>query len=230
MISVIIPTLNEKNNIKKISNKLSNIDLVKEIIFVDDNSTDGTFKEILNIRKGSKILALKRQNKKRDLSKSVLLGVKKAKNKCICVMDCDLQHDVKYIKNMWKIFKNKKVDLVVGSRFIKKSYSGNLGFIRSILSNLAISFIIFLFGKKTTDPLSGFFLCEKKIIINYKDNFFLTGYKILFDVLYNGKKNLTVSDLNIVFKKRLSDQSKFNLRIILIFIKQMIYTKFLAKF
>ena len=43
-------------------------------------------------------------------------------------------------------------------------------------------------------------------------------------------KNLKVSDLEIVFKKRYSDQSKFSLRIILIFIKQMIYTKFLAKF
>ena len=54
MISVVIPTLNEKNNIKKISNNLLSISLVKEIIFVDDNSIDGTYKEILNIKKNKK--------------------------------------------------------------------------------------------------------------------------------------------------------------------------------
>ena len=59
MISVVIPTLNEKNNIKKISNNLLRISLVKEIIFVDDNSIDGTYKEILNIKKNKKILAIK---------------------------------------------------------------------------------------------------------------------------------------------------------------------------
>tara|TARA_B100000886_G_scaffold59115_1_gene36537 strand:+ start:2250 stop:2942 length:693 start_codon:yes stop_codon:yes gene_type:complete len=230
MISVVIPTLNEKNNIRRISDKLLNTSLIKEIIFVDDNSIDGTYKEILNIKKNKKILAIKRKNKIKDLSKSVIIGVKKAKYECICIMDCDLQHDVRYIKSMWKIYKKKKVDLVVASRFVKKSYSGNLGFIRSLLSNFAVMLIINIFGKKTTDPLSGFFLCDKKIVIDHKNRFFLKGYKILFDVLYNGKKNLKVSDLEIVFKKRNSDQSKFNLRIILIFIKQMIYTKFLAKF
>ena len=228
MISVVIPTLNEKNNIKKIVSKLNKINLVKEIIFVDDNSTDGTFEEILNVKKSNKIIALKRKNNNKDLSKSVLLGVKKAKYECICVMDCDLQHDVKYIKNLWTIYKKKNNHVVVASRFVKKNYSGNLGFLRSILSNFAVSLIILIFGKKTTDPLSGFFLCRKKVIINYENQFFLKGYKILFDILYNGKSNIRVSDVEIVFKKRNSDQSKFNIRIILIFIRQMIYTKFLA--
>ena len=228
MISVVIPTLNEKNNIKKIVGKLKNINLVKEIIFVDDNSTDGTFEEILNVKKSNKIIALKRKNSNKDLSKSVLLGVKKAKYECICVMDCDLQHDVKYIKNLWTIYKKKNNHVVVASRFVKKNYSGNLGFLRSILSNFAVYLIILIFGKKTTDPLSGFFLCRKKVIINYENQFFLKGYKILFDILYNGKSNIRVSDVEIVFKKRNSDQSKFNIRIILIFIRQMIYTKFLA--
>ena len=228
MISVVIPTLNEKNNIKKIVSKLNKINLVKEIIFVDDNSTDGTFEEILNVKKSNKIIALKRKNNNKDLSKSVLLGVKKAKYECICVMDCDLQHDVKYIKNLWTIYKKKNNHVVVASRFVKKNYSGNLGFLRSILSNFAVSLIILIFGKKTTDPLSGFFLCRKKVIINYENQFFLKGYKILFDILYNGNSNIRVSDVEIVFKKRNSDQSKFNIRIILIFIRQMIYTKFLA--
>ena len=46
MISVILPTFNEKQNIALISKKLSKIKLINEVIFVDDRSTDGTFKEI----------------------------------------------------------------------------------------------------------------------------------------------------------------------------------------
>ena len=72
-------------------------------------------------------------------------------------MDCDLQHDANYIKKMWKIFKLKKLDLVIASRFEKKSYYGNLGFLRSLISRLAINIINIIFGKKTSDPLSGFF-------------------------------------------------------------------------
>ena len=96
MISVIIPTLNEKKNIKRISSKLNNIKIISEVIFIDDNSSDGTFKEIKKI-KNKKFRGYLRKSNDRDLSKSVILGSSKAKNKILLVMDCDLQHDVKYI-------------------------------------------------------------------------------------------------------------------------------------
>ena len=144
-------------------------------------------------------------------------------------MDCDLQHDTTYIANMWNKFNSSKCDIVVASRFLKKKFSGNLGLFRSILSNFAVNLINFSFGKKTSDPLSGFFLCKKKTIYKYRKNFFLKGYKILFDVLYNGKKNLIVMDQSIIFKSRNYEKSKFNLRIIWLFLKQMMYTKFIVK-
>ena len=144
-------------------------------------------------------------------------------------MDCDLQHDANYIKKMWKIFKLKKLDLVIASRFEKKSYYGNLGFLRSLISKLAINIINIIFGKKTSDPLSGFFLCKKYLISKYKKRFFGKGYKILFDILYNGKKNLQIFDQEIIFKKRKYENSKFNFRIILLFFVQIIYTLLLVK-
>lgn len=228
MISVIIPTLNEKKNIFKISERLNKVKIISEVIFVDDNSTDGTFKEIKKI-KLKKFKGLLRKSRKKDLSKSVVLGVTKAKNKVILVMDSDLQHDVSYIKNMWNNFNRDDYDLIVASRFLNKNFFGNIGFIRSFISISAISMINFLFGKKTSDPLSGFFMCKKILIDKYKSRFFLKGYKILFDVLYNGKKNLLTKDLSIHFKKRKFEQSKFNFYIIRLFLDQMIYTKFLDK-
>tara|TARA_A100000164_G_scaffold372059_1_gene400717 strand:- start:40 stop:519 length:480 start_codon:yes stop_codon:yes gene_type:complete len=156
-------------------------------------------------------------------------GVLKSKHNYIVVMDGDLQHDSNYIQDMWNKIKLSDYDIVVASRFMNKKFSGNLGYIRSILSNLAINTINFLYGKKTSDPLSGFFICKKKTLINYKNFFFLRGYKILFDVLYNGKKEIKVFDYGITFNKRYAEKSKFKLRIIWLFLLQLLYTKLVVK-
>tara|TARA_S200000501_G_scaffold376564_1_gene431885 strand:- start:1057 stop:1749 length:693 start_codon:yes stop_codon:yes gene_type:complete len=227
-ISVIIPTLNEKKNIKRIAKRLDKIKFIKEVIFVDDNSVDGTFLEIKKIKK-KKFKGFLRKNSEKDLSKSVMHGVLKSKHNYIVVMDGDLQHDSNYIQDMWNKIKLSDYDIVVASRFMNKKFSGNLGYIRSILSNLAINTINFLYGKKTSDPLSGFFICKKKTLINYKNFFFLRGYKILFDVLYNGKKEIKVFDYGITFNKRYAEKSKFKLRIIWLFLLQLLYTKLVVK-
>ena len=228
MISVVIPTFNEKENIKKILVKLQRIKIISEIIFVDDQSNDGTFNEIKRSKKYN-IKGYLRKAKKRDLSKSVLYGVKKSKNKNILVMDCDLQHDPKYITNMWNNYCNNNYDLVIANRFQNQKIIGNLGYFRSLISLSTINLINLIFGKKSLDPLSGFFLCKKKIILEFEKNFFSTGYKILFDIIYNGKKNLRIGHQNIKFNRRKYAESKFNFRIIWLFIKQMVYTIFLAK-
>lgn len=228
MISVIIPTYNEEKNIKKISNELIRSKIVSEVIFVDDRSIDKTCEEIRKI-KNKKIVLYERKKAKRDLSKSVVMGASKAINKTILVMDCDLQHDTKYISLMFKKFQSNNFQIIVGSRFLKENFSGNLGFLRSLISRLAIYIINFIFGKKTSDPLSGFFLCKKAMILDYKKNFFNKGYKILFDIIYNGSKVIKVYDQPILFKKRYSEKSKFNIKIICLFIRQMLFTKMVAK-
>ena len=81
MISVVIPTLNEKKNISKIIKKLKKINIIQEIIFIDDSSTDGTYKEICRFKKYKFVRGYSRNNKMRDLSKSVLYGVRKTKKK-----------------------------------------------------------------------------------------------------------------------------------------------------
>ena len=228
MISVIIPTLNEKKNILKIANKLNKIKIVSQVIFVDDNSIDGTFAEIKKI-KFTKFCGYLRKSKQRDLSQSVVYGVDKANNKNILVMDCDLQHDVKYIGMMWKLFIKSNYDVIVASRFKRKKFIGNISFLRSLISKFAIFLINSIFGTKSSDPLSGFFLCKKNLINAHKKNFFLRGYKILFDVIYNSKRNINVKDVEISFKKRNFEKSKFNIRVIWLFLRQMLYTKLVVK-
>ena len=229
MISVIIPTYNEKKNISKIVSKLLNEKKISEIIFVDDNSTDGTFFEIKKFAFKKKVKGYLRHSKERDLSKSVLLGVNKSKNKLVCIMDCDLQHNPKYILEMYKIIIKEKIDIVIGSRFSKSTFEGNLGFFRSLISNFAIKLINLAFGNKSFDPLSGFFLCKKTLIKKYESNFFKKGYKILFDIIYNGKKNIQIKHLKIYFNKRKYENSKFNFKVIMLFLGQILHTLLVEK-
>lgn len=229
MISVIIPTYNEKKNISKIIKKLKNQKKISEIIFVDDNSIDGTFFELKKFADNKKIKIFLRNSNKRDLCKSVLYGVGKSKNKLILVMDCDLQHNPRYIKEMYKIITKKNTDIVIASRFSGKSFEGNLSFFRSLISNLAITSINIIFGKKSYDPLSGFFICNKQIITKYISQFYKKGYKILFDIIYNGKKDLKIEHLKIYFNKRKYGNSKFNIKVVMLFIAQILHTLIVVK-
>jgi len=57
-----------------------------------------------------------------------------------------------------------------------------------------------------------------------KDNYFLKGYKILFDIIYNSRQNVKIKDIQINFGKRKHGKSKLNSRIVRIFIEQIFYT------
>ena len=100
-------------------------------------------------------------------------------------------------------------DLVVGGRDLITGYNPGLGFIRRI-SSIIIVFMFYLFGKKTIDPMSGFFLFKKKIYNQNKKYFFGKGYKILADFLFNSKTSIIVSDYIIIFDRRFKDKSKMN--------------------
>ena len=100
MISIIITTYNKKKNISKIIYNLKKIKITNEVIFVDDHSSDGTFNEIVKY-KSKKIKGYLRASLKKDLSKSVFFGVKKAKYNNILFMVFDLQHNPIYIHKFW---------------------------------------------------------------------------------------------------------------------------------
>ena len=127
MITIIVPTLNESENISRFFEKIAKVKFKYELIFVDDNSSDNTRSEIKKIKKNNVKLIL-RKNKNRDLAKSVFLGIEKSVYENILVLDCDLQHDIKSANLMQKVFFQNKLDLVVGSRFLKKKNFGNLVF------------------------------------------------------------------------------------------------------
>ena len=212
--TIVIPVYNEAKNLKILIPKIYNQLKKKkfELLIVDDNSKDDT-KKILNEFKTKNVHHIIRKTD-RDLSKSCILGFQKAKYENIIVMDGDLQHKPRDIKKILKVFLKKKPDFVVGTRELFKKKNHNLNFLRLFASRFLILIVNFLLGKKTSDPMSGFFMFRRKLFISSKKRLIKRGYKILLDLLYIKNRKITVLDVKINFDSRMKGRSKMSFRIL----------------
>ena len=223
-LTIVIPVLNEVENIKflipKIFENLKKIKIKRyEVIIVDDNSNDQTLKIVKELIKKNIFLKIFiRKEKDKDLSKSCIFGFKKSKYKNILVMDGDFQHNPKYIKNLYNTFQKNNCDFVIGTRNLISINQTKLSILRLGISIIIINFINIMLGKKTKDPLSGFFIFKKEFYIENKKKLYSKGYKILSDLLYSTKKELNIRDINIKFNKRAKGKSKIKIKILLILI------------
>jgi dolichol-phosphate mannosyltransferase len=211
--SIIIPVYKEFHNIEKLYLKIRKYlkGNIYEVIFVDDSSNDGTEELLKKIKKRYENFNFIIRKKNRDLSQSCFDGIKKAKYDYIQIMDGDLQHNPRYIPKLIDTLIKNNSDLVVGGRNLINGKNPGLGQIRRI-SSILIIFTFYLLGKKTIDPMSGFFLFKKKIYFKNKKYFFGKGYKILADILFNSKSKIKVNDYIIVFDRRFKDVSKMNFK------------------
>ena len=223
-ISIIIPVLNEKQNLINLTNKIykNTKGLKLEIIFVDDNSDDGSDKVLKFLEKKNKNFRYFIRKQNRDLTQSCFYGIQKSKYKIILIMDGDGQHNPKYIKKMLNIFCSKKVDFVIGARKFK-NMKESLSFFRFCASKILIFLFKILFKLKTSDPMTGYFMFRREFYYKYRKCFFGRGYKILADLIYSTPKQLRIVDYKIKFLKRHNEKSKMNLKVLLILIKFIIY-------
>ncbi len=226
-ISIVIPILNEKKNILKliyeIKKKLRGV--VYEVIFVDDDSDDGSINILRQINSIDKRFHYLIHKGKNDLTQSCFQGIHKTKNNLILIMDGDLQHNPIYIKPLVDNLIKNKTDLVIGSREFKNINIKDLSLIRSFFSKLLIFILKFISRKNYIDPMSGFFIFKKKIYTRNKKKFYGKGYKILADFIYN-IPNIKVSEIVIKFRGRKKGNSKMSIKILfllLIFIFRKLF-------
>ena len=224
-LSIVIPIFEESKNIEKLVNGIINnlqIDNY-EILFVDDNSNDGT-EEILSrlSKNNNKIKYIVRKEKTKDLSKSYIIGFEKSLYENILVMDGDLQHDTNDINKLIQSFNNGKADIVIGSRNLFNKKNEGLSIVRLIASQIIIIFVSLFLGKKTNDPMSGFFIFKKKIYELNEKKFHVKGYKFLLDLIYCSDEKLKIVDVDINFRRRSLGSSKMDFRIVYILVLQII--------
>ena len=218
-LSIVIPIFNEEKNIlpltKKIIKTLKNYKF--EITFVDDSSLDNSRKILKKLKKKYLFFKPIFRSGKRDLSKSCISGIKKTKYSKILIMDGDLQHDPRYIPSMYEKLNDNKLDIVIGTRKLFEPNNKGLSETRRYVSIFLI-FCFKIFNIKTKDPMSGFFMFDKKIYLKNQNFFFGKGFKILADFLINCKQTLKTQDVDINFNRRYNSKSKMSYRILLILI------------
>lgn len=213
IISVIIPTYNEKRNIGRLVDVL-NKELAAtsfEIIVIDDNSVDGTIelmerKSVLNDR-----IKFLQNPPPKGLSRSILFGLKQAKGQVIVGMDADFNHDPKIINQLINRLKSEKLDLVIASRFIKGG--GMDDKLRFFLTKLFNLFLRFCFAFPSTDNASGYYAIRSSVLRKMPLNEIFVGYgEYHLRLVYLAKKmNLKFGEWPVFYRKRKYGKSKSKL-------------------
>lgn len=216
ILSIVIPTYNEKANLRPLCEAIASslIDIPYEIIIVDDDSPDGTWKEASLLgSQGFPVRCLRRVGR-RGLSSAVIEGVLSARAEFVGIMDADMQHDEKLLPEMLQIMREGETDIVIASRYIEGGGLGEWDMTRQRMSTFATMCSRLAGGEQTTDPMSGFFMTRREIFDAHVHELSLQGYKILLDVLASVKKPLKIREVPLVFRQRNAGESKLDFMIL----------------
>ena len=209
-IIAMVPTYNESGNIKELVNELLKLPLDLEVLVVDDNSPDGTYKIVeqmaLNNRRVH--LLLRKDNRGRGwagidgFGKALEMGAD-----FIVEMDADFSHQPKYITVFAE--KIKDSDVVVGSRYVAGGKDEQRGFLRQAVSSFARKYLSFVLGVKLQDPTSGFRFFTKNAMEKILPSLKARDPFIVTEVLFYLKKNgLKIQEVPIEFMQRAAGESK----------------------
>ncbi len=207
LISLIIPTYNEKDNItplvERIQKALTGYNF--EIVIVDDDSRDGTIDITQKLAARYPIKLIVRKEEK-GLATAVIHGIKNCSGKYVCVMDADLQHPPEILPALVKAVEDG-ADMAFASRYVPGGGCPQWGLVRRIISKGAtmVSHILLPSSRRVNDPMSGFFIFKRENVD--PDKLKPIGYKIALEILLIGDFK-DVREVPFLFEERISGQSK----------------------
>ena len=203
---VMIPTYNEKENIKNLIDKILNLKINNlHIVVADDNSPDKTWKIVQNISRKNKnvhLLLRKKGRGRGSAGKDGFIYCLKHGADIIVEMDADFSHDPKFIPLMLNELEN--ADLVLGSRMLKDSKEIGRSFIRRVITHLANLYIRLLLGLKVKDCNSGFRCFKREVLkkINI-EKLESKGPAIVQEILFKAHlKGFKIKEIPITFIDR----------------------------
>ena len=183
-LSIIIPTLDEQDNIlsliEKLQKALNGIDW--EVIFVDDNSKDATSDVIEKISKKDNRIHLLKRLGRCGLSSAAIEGLHQSQAPFLAVMDADLQHDEALLGKMVHLLKSEPLDVVIASRYVENAKLELWSKGRILMSRVATGFVRIVSRVNIKDPLSGFFMMKKEFFDQAAPSLCGRGQKILLDL------------------------------------------------
>ena len=213
-ISIVTGSLNEEGNIGRWLDSIDetiknrNLNEIKEVVIVDDGSTDGTLNIIRDYQKRDmnfKIKLIERKAKMGTVNADIV-GSRNASGDFIIIMDCDNQHPVEYLESLVKKYR-EGYDIVVGSRYIPGSVN-NWKMERQAISRVATEMAHFFFpySNRIRDILSGYFLAKKEFITTLEP--YKNMYKLLLYISIFNPKYKNYAEVPVTMVDRVSGKSK----------------------
>jgi dolichol-phosphate mannosyltransferase len=217
-LTVVAPTFNEVANVARLVDKLAAAlaGIAWEVIFVDDDSPDGTASAVKEIAaRDGRVRCLRRVGR-RGLSGAVIEGALASASPFVAVIDADMQHDETLLGQMLAKLKSGEAELVIGSRYLDAhGLDEGLSPVRKLGSRVAAGVGRKVLHANVSDPVSGFFMARREVIERVAPKLAPTGFKVLFDIIASQEGPLRIAELPYQFHAREAGQSKLDSRVAL---------------
>lgn len=213
-VFAVIPTYDERENVAAMAKALFAVDGSLEILFVDDNSPDGTGDVIDALAKDDIRVHCLHREKKEGLARAYLAGFERAIELGagrIIQMDCDFSHDPADVPRLLA----EDVDLAIASRYVKGGSTPGWPFKRRLISRMGGIFIRTVTGMPVKDPTGGFKCWKVQALKAMRyDTIESAGYSFQLEMNHRAwKSGLSFTEIPIAFKDREKGYSKISAKI-----------------
>lgn len=211
-LAIIVPTFCEQGNLPALVDRIRHSlgDVRWEVVFVDDNSPDGTADLARALACQDSSVRCVHRIGRRGLSTAVMEGILATSAPYIAVMDADSQHDEQLLSRMLQVLKSGEHDIVVGSRYVPGGTVGDWDRSRSRLSRLATRLSRMVLRADLADPMSGFFAIRREAFMRAVPRLSGIGFKILLDIFTSSPAPPRFIELPYKFGTRSVGESKLD--------------------
>jgi dolichol-phosphate mannosyltransferase len=227
-LAVIIPTLNERDNILPLISALDTAlaTINSELIFVDDWSSDGTYQLLVSIARVRPDIRVIGRQGRRGLSSAVIEGVMATSADLVAVIDADMQHDEAILGRMFDALREGECDIAVGTRYSDGGSCGTWDANRARMSQMATRMARVALPDAVSDPMSGFFMLRRDPFVDMVPQLSRKGFKILLDLLLTAPVPLRVAEIPYTFRTREAGESKLSASVMASFALLLVHKTF----
>jgi glycosyltransferase involved in cell wall biosynthesis len=205
LLTVVIPVYNEDSTIDEVIEKIRAVNIPKEIVVVNDGSTDGTKNILDDAWANNRISFVHNSPVNQGKGASVRIGFKHAKGDLVIIQDADLELDPNEYYKLVEPFANRDVKVVYGSRFLK---SGRRVSIINLLANKLLVFLTnLMYGCSLTDMETAYKVFRREVIkdIKLECNGFDFEPEVTAKIL---KKGIKIVEIPIEYHPRTREEGK----------------------
>ncbi len=220
VLTVVVPCYNERPNVAPLLAKLDGalFGIAWEVVYVDDNSPDGTTAEVRRIAQTDSRVRCIRRVGRRGLASAVIEGALSSSAQYVAVIDGDLQHDETKLPDMLAALQSGQYDLAVGSRHVDGGDNAGLASRwRHLLSDGGIRLAQLFLPIRLSDPMSGFFMLPRPLFETLATDLTGQGFKILLDLALSSPAPLRVIEIPCQFHERVAGESKLDALVLMQF-------------